>query len=77
MPTVKSPDDELKPGRKNELLIAEISQNLTMDDYFAAPGVIAKSELMVEKKFAPANSSKSTSPFLVANAMNFDVMTLL
>ena len=56
MPTVKSPDDELKPGRKNELLIAEISQNLTMDDYFAAPGVIAKSELMVEKKFAPANS---------------------
>ena len=32
---------------------------------------------MIEKKFAPANSSKSTSPFLVANAMNFDVMTLL
>ena len=48
-----------------------------MDDYFAAPGVIDKSEQMIAKKFAPANSSKSTSPFLVANAMNFDVMTLL
>ena len=57
--------------------MANLKQNLTVDDHNTAAGVIAKSESMVEKKFAPAGAAKSNSPFLVANAMNFDVMTLL
>ena len=68
---------EEKSGRKTELSMANLKQNLTVDDHNTAAGVIARSESMVEKKFAPSNAAKSNSPFLVANAMNFDVMTLL
>ena len=42
-PTKQDPEEEFKPAVLKHL-IDDIKQNLTMDDYFAAPGVIDKSE---------------------------------
>ena len=74
-----SPSESLSPlqGRRSEFEKPKLRTDLTAADNNTAAEIIAKSESMLDKKFAPANSSKSNSAYLHANALNFDVLLLL